>query len=224
MTITRPYGVRAEDGLTWYPERLLGYYPVRANGSVYDQSYFANYQQLAETEMGRQLTAARLSLVDRYLPNGPLLDIGIGAGAFVEARNRAAPTFGFDINPAGVAWLVERDLFADPLSTPIEGMSFWDSLEHIHDPEPILANTSFVFASLPVFAGPDHVLKSKHFKRNEHCWYFTRDGLIKWMRALGFACLEHNTMESLIGREDIATFVFRREAPKPDAIPWGSAR
>lgn len=221
----RPYGVRAEDGLTWYPERALGYYPVSARPSaVYDQGYFAQYQAYAATEMGRQITHARLALLDRHLPQEAVLDVGIGAGAFLEARGRSAPTFGFDINPVGVSWLMERDLFRDPLAGPIAGMTFWDSLEHIADPEPILANATWVFASLPIFTGPEHVLRSKHFKRDEHCWYFTREGLIGWMDALGFRCVEHNTSESLLGREDIGTFAFRREEPKPDVLSWGAPR
>lgn len=209
LGIRRPYGVRNEDGLTWYPERQMGYYPVRGAGSIYDQSYFEKYCAYAATELGRQITTARVSLVDRYLPRGPLLDVGIGSGAFVEMRQRGAPTFGFDINPAAVAWLMEKELYRDPMQ-PIEAMSFWDSLEHLTEPEQLLANTKWAFITLPIFTGPDHVLASKHFRRDEHLWYFTRQGLIGWMRAQGFQCREHNTMETLLGREDIHTFVFRR--------------
>lgn len=208
--LQRPYGVRGEDGLTWYPERGMGYYPVRGNGSVYDRAYFEKYCQYAQTELGRQLTLARVSLVDRYLPHGPLLDVGIGSGAFVETRGRGAPTFGFDINPAAIAWLMEKELYRDPMEGAIAGMSFWDSLEHLPEPELTLAHTEWAFMSLPVFTGPDHVLGSKHFRRDEHLWYFTRDGLIRWMGVQGFRCREHNTMESLLGREDIHTFVFER--------------
>jgi Methyltransferase domain len=210
--LRRPYGVRSEDGLTWFPERQMGYYPVRGNGLIYDRAYFEKYCTYAQTDLGRQITAARLSLVDRFLPHGALLDIGIGSGAFVEARNRGAPTFGFDVNPAGVAWLMEKDLYRDPLEGDVPGMSFWDSLEHLQEPELCLTKTTWAFMTLPIFTGPDHVLASKHFRRDEHIWYFTRDGLIGWMKAQGFQCREHNTMESLLGREDVHTFVFERTA------------
>lgn len=211
--VVRPFGVRAEDGLTWYPERGMGYYPVRTNG-VYDQAYFDKYRRYAETAIGQRLTEARLELVRRYAPTAVLLDVGIGSGAFVEARNaqQSGITFGYDVNPCGVAWLLERDLYRDPLAGPVQAMTFWDSLEHIHDPEQILANAGTAFITIPIFTGPDHVLRSKHFRRDEHIWYFTRAGLIGWMAALGFACLEHNTMESLRGREDVDTFVFTRSS------------
>ena len=41
--------------------------------------------ELADTDLGRELTAARVRLVSRHY-DGPLLDVGIGAGQFVEAR------------------------------------------------------------------------------------------------------------------------------------------
>lgn len=212
----RPFDVRAEDGLTWFPERGIGYYPVRTNGHpVYDQAYFDNYAALSQTEMGRRLTAARLALVSRYLSSGTLIDVGVGSGAFVEARQAAtgAPTLGYDINPVAITWLMERQLFRDPQHERVDGLTFWDSLEHIHEPYPMLQNAEWHFVSLPIFAGPDHALSSKHFKRDEHCWYFTRDGLINWFAAYGFVCREHNTMESLLGREGIGTFVFQAVAP-----------
>ena len=209
--VVRPYGVRGEDGLTWYPERGFGYYPVRGNGTVYDRAYFEKYVGYAQTELGQQLTAARIGLVLRHMPCGELLDIGIGSGAFVQARNYFAPTFGFDINPAAVAWLMQRDLYRDPITGSIEGMTFWDSLEHLPDPQQYLAQATWAFLTLPIFTGPDHVLASKHFRRDEHIWYFTRGGLIRWMEAQGFRCVEHNTMETLLGREDIHSFAFQKD-------------
>jgi methyltransferase family protein len=198
--------------LVWYPERGLGWYPVEPSTAPYDEAYFAKYAAYAATPLGQALTAARLELVQRFLPDGLVVDIGIGCGAFVEARQVCAPTMGWDRNPAGLAWLVERNLLCDPWNTNlgISGLTFWDALEHIPDPEALLAMAEWHFVALPLFTGPEHVLRSKHFRRDEHCWYFTRDGLLGWFAAQGFRCLEHSTRESLLGREDIHSFVFTR--------------
>ena len=67
-----------------------------------------------------------------------------------------------------------------------------------------------VFLCLPLFTGPEHVLRSKHFRPDEHYWYWTYEGLLWWMGEHGFTCIEHGTPESLLGREDIHTFVFNR--------------
>ncbi|MXF29030.1 hypothetical protein FQ043_24860, partial [Escherichia coli] len=79
----------------------------------YDAAYFARYQQMAATPMGQALTRARIQLVARHW-SGPVLDVGIGAGQFVEARPQ---TQGYDVNPAGIAWLKQRgawrDLYSD---------------------------------------------------------------------------------------------------------------
>ncbi len=91
--------------------------------------------------------------------------------------------YGFDINPYAVAWLKEVGKYKDPY--PVDSMSFWDSLEHI--------------------------LRSKHFRPDEHCWYWTKQGLQRFMSNFDFSLLEYNLMETEIGREDIGTFVFVRD-------------
>jgi hypothetical protein len=206
-------------GLVWFPEWAMGYYPVvdGSNGdSIYNDAYYENYCRMRETDIGKRITWARLALVDRWMPRDPMIDVGIGSGAFLDARSKAAPTFGWDINPAAVALLQKQELLLDPtlIWSATEGqrmgMSFWDSLEHIKEPDEMLRNAQWVFCSLPIFDGPEHVLRSKHFKPQEHCWYFTRGGLIQWMGQRGFTCREHNTAETLLGREDIHSFAFER--------------
>ncbi len=95
-------------GLVWLPALGMGYFPVPQN-RPYDEHYFSRYQQMADTPMGHALTQARIQLVARHY-DGPLVDVGIGAGQFVEARPN---TRGYDVNPAGVDWLKQRGLWAD---------------------------------------------------------------------------------------------------------------
>lgn len=206
-------------GLVWFVEHELGFFDVveGSNGdSIYNQAYYDNYAKLGDTDMGKRITWARLALVDRWARHDPVIDVGIGSGAFLEARNKAAPTFGWDVNPVAVELLRRKDLLLDPtlVHPASEGkrmaLTFWDVLEHIKEPDPMLQNAQWVFCSMPIYEGPEHVLRSKHFKPREHCWYFSRRGLINWMMHRGFTCREHNTMETLLGREDIHSFAFQR--------------
>jgi hypothetical protein len=154
---------------------------------------------------------SRVKFVEQYY-QGPLIDIGIGSGAFVELRQRSCWTFGYDVNQCGIEWLERRRLFADPYAAPFDAASMWDVLEHMPDYPKLLANVrEWLFLSLPVFRDAAHVLRSKHFKPAEHCWHFTRDGLLFAMRQCGFALVAENTVETELGREDIGTFAFRRE-------------
>lgn len=194
-------------GFVWLPEIGMGRYPVVRCHRPYDAEYFSRYQAMADTDMGRQLTAARIQLVARHY-NGPLLDVGIGAGQFVEVR---PDTRGFDVNPAGIEWLNQRGLWADLYGDRYPALSFWDSLEHIDRPDVAVAKAErFVFISVPIFESGDHVLRSKHFRKTEHIWYWTHDGLVKWFSEQGFRLVEHNIIESELGREGIGSYAFER--------------
>jgi hypothetical protein len=121
-------------------------------------------------------------------------------------------TTGFDVNPAGFAWLCDRGLAADPYHSPQAAVTLFDVIEHMPDFVPLLDNVRrWLFISTPIFRGPQHALASKHFRPLEHCWYFSRNGLVRIMRALGFELIEENTEETAIGREDIGSFAFKRK-------------
>lgn len=192
------------DSLQWLPERGLGWYPVKE--APYDAQYWQRYRAMDQTTTGHKLTKARVGWV-RLFTDEAVCDVGIGGGRFVkEARAR-----GFDVNPEAVAWLKQQEAWCDPYEERVPVATFWDSLEHIHDPAPILENvTGWVFTSIPIFSGPEHVLRSKHYRKDEHCWYFTVDGLIRFMADAGFELAGWCAMEQAAGREDIETFAFRR--------------
>lgn len=190
--------------LRWLPELGIGYYPVTA--MPYNKKYFIDYMNLKDTPIGLALNKARTELVNKYTKD-KVLDIGIGNGAFVEGREN---TFGYDINPHAVEWLVLAKKFLHPFRGA-NSLTFWDSLEHIHNPKMILQGAKeYVFISCPIYDNVEHILGSKHFKKDEHCWYWTVEGLNTFMSAFGFEIQEVNWMESDIGREDIGTFVFKR--------------
>ncbi|MFN1150328.1 methyltransferase domain-containing protein [Serratia liquefaciens] len=173
----------------------------------YDESYFAKYQQLADTETGRALTQARIQLVERYY-SGLVLDVGIGAGQFVDSRPE---TLGFDVNPAGVDWLSARGSYADLYANKWRALTMWDVLEHIDEPElAVQQATEFVFVSIPIFMDAGDILSSHHFRKTEHIWYFTDEGIKRWFAEQGFTCVEQNTIECQLGRKGVASYAFRR--------------
>ncbi|MFN1150323.1 methyltransferase domain-containing protein [Serratia liquefaciens] len=193
-------------GLVFLPELGIGRYPVPA-ARPYDESYFAKYQQLADTETGRALTQARIQLVERHY-TGLVLDVGIGAGQFVDSRPE---TQGFDVNPAGVDWLNARGAYADLYANKWRALTMWDVLEHIDEPElAVQQATEFVFVSIPIFTDAGDILRSHHFRKNEHIWYFTDDGIKRWFADQGFGCVEQNTIECQLGRKGVASYAFQR--------------
>lgn len=195
-----------KSGLVWLPELGMGRYPVPKD-RPYDADYFSRYQELADTDLGRELTAARIRLVARHY-TGSVLDVGIGAGQFVTARPE---TKGFDINPAGVEWLKERGAWANLYRDRFPALTFWDSLEHIDRPDVAVARAEkWVFVSVPIFSGAEHVIRSRHFRRDEHIWYWTHDGLVAWFGEQGFELVESNGIETQLGREGIGSYAFAR--------------
>lgn len=193
------------DDLKWCDEAGVGYFPIK--DTPYDDDYFDKYVAMAGTDMGQQLTQARVELIERYSDTKDIVDIGIGSGQFMEAVDCR----GYDINPKAVKKLISDGRFANPYSTYFNSATFWDSLEHIKDVHLILNHVvELAFVSIPIFDDLGHVKRSKHFRPNEHCWYFTRKGFERFIEAHGFTVLEYNTMETDLGRDGIGTFVCNR--------------
>lgn len=194
--------------LIWLPEKGVGYFPVDA--FPYDKNYFEKYEGYAATELGKSLTEARLRFVSRH-HKGDIVDVGIGSGQFIEAHGSAK---GFDVNPYAQAWLKERDLWCDIYAGKIcAALTFWDSLEHIDDIALAVSRAEkFVFVSIPIFLNSNHVLSSKHYRKDEHFWYFTERGFVNWFAEQGFELLGQEVFEQDLGREDIGTFAFGRKS------------
>lgn len=202
------------EGLVWLPERGMGFYPVTAQ--PYDAAYFDKYRGYARTEQGQAITAARVELVQRHLYGpAPLCDVGIGCGDFVTEMAKRSPlleVYGYDINATGVEWLTSQRRYHNPWVEAVTALTLWDALEHIQDAASLLLGAQeWVFCSLPIVPGDGSPPADwKHLRRDEHVWYWTRAGLIRWMAEQGFECVECNAMETLLGREDIESFAFRR--------------
>lgn len=198
-----------EGQLQWYPALGLGYFPVKHQRTA----YYDQYSEYDGEPLTEQLNSERVDIVDQYV-KGNVTDFGIGSGAFIRARG-IDRTKGYDIDHKAVKWLKDNQLFVNPYDKKIKTtqcMTFWDSLEHLRLPQLILSRiTQYVFISIPIFQNLEHIQESKHYKTNEHYWYFTLVGLISYMSYCDFNLEAHSDVETKLGREDITTFIFRRK-------------
>lgn len=202
MQQTLPAGLN--NTFLWSEE--LGYGWHTAPAMHYDSGYFAHYQKLDATPMGAALTNARIDLVRKYVPPAHGCDIGIGGGRYVQT----SCGFGFDVCPDAVEWLRTRGDFI-PAGYTVEVATCWDSLEHIPEPEKLLARVrEWLFVSMPIYKDMQDVLTSKHYKPGEHLHYWTLAGFIAWCERQGFEVQEVNHAEEELGREGITSFAFRR--------------
>lgn len=203
----RAFNAWRDQSLVWLPEHGMGFYPVVP--AAYDAAYFDKYQGYAATDMGSAITEARVGFV-KHWHDGGIVDVGIGCGDFVQRHGNAR---GYDINPAGVTWLKQSDRWCDITAERVDALCFWDSLEHIPRPaDAVAAARRYVFVSLPIFRDAAHVLASKHFRKDEHYWYWTHEGFVRWMAAQGFWLLQHENFESDLGRDGIGSYAFERVA------------
>lgn len=201
----------AHDRLMWFPEAGYGYFECDTEG-VYTSDYFDRYAEQAEAPIGQAIMAARVDLCRNLATGNEILDVGIGSGAFLEAWWAANEKgFGDDVNPAGIAWLEERGK-RRRLASGHDVVTFWDVLEHIRRPDEALAHVKkAALVSLPIFRDGDHVLTSRHYRKTEHFHYWTRSGFIAFAESCGFRVVYAGADETLLGREDIETFVLERK-------------
>lgn len=192
----------------WSDEFGYGYYPVDNTG-VYDDIYFDKYSLYERTGMGEKLNAARCDLARKYSGGGKIIDIGIGSGQFLKAMDAK----GYDVCPKAIDYLKSSGRWVDFQK---EGaydatlVTFFDSFEHEDDIEGLVRNClgRTILMSIPIFKDKAHVLRSKHFRKDEHFHYFTEDGLIRFFNKYHYHLVYKSDMEVRLGREDIGTFVF----------------
>lgn len=199
------------DGLTntllWSEDLGQGWHT--APPMSYSGDYFAKYQGLDDTPMGAALTRARLELVGKFVKPNTVLDIGIGGGRFVTESGG----YGYDVSGEALQWLRANRRMLDPYlpGVNVEAVTCWDSLEHIPQPERLLARVQcWLFVSMPIYTGLADVLSSKHYKPGEHLHYWTLNGFVGWCERQGFELMELNHAESDLGREGITSFAFKR--------------
>lgn len=215
------FDAEADDDLMFCPHRGVAYQRNMGRGRVaYDAGYFQHFADYAGSATERALNAGRCALLARHASAAePVLDVGVGSGAFVRAAlAEGFDAAGCDINPVAVSWLEAQGLYRDDVGAH-GAITLWDSLEHMEDPHLFLRNVrrgAVVCVALPIVEGLDQVRASKHYKPGEHLYYFTDDGFVGWMALHGFRLLERSAHEVEAGRESIGAYAFCRDLPGYD--------
>ena len=207
--------------LLWFPEFDIGWLPANPNG-VYDAAYFDRFNEYRSKEVGKKINDFRVNFVKEHckgIDGKDLIDFGCGSGQFIDAYDElhtGTVTYGYDVNLKTQDWLNSRSKFIDffePESPQWYCVTCWDSIEHLPTFWKVFENIQvggYLFLTIPIFKDARHALKSKHFRPDEHYWYFTRFGLVMTMDLSGFDLIAESNQEEKIGREDVATFAFRR--------------
>lgn len=199
------------------PHRGIAYQRDMGQVIDYGDAYHDNYKALEGSDIATRLNNGRCAMLARHAPaESTVLDIGAGSGAFVRAaRSWGYAASGFDIIPKTAAHLKDIGAFADN-PEGFEVVTFWDSLEHIPNPESVLKRVNkgaVVLAAIPAFDDLTKIRESKHYKPGEHLYYFTAQGFIDYMALHGFRLLEESTHETDAGRESIGAFAFKKDIP-----------
>ena len=219
--IARESSVKIDNGLRWCESLAIAFQADMSRPIEYGEEYWKYYWSLENSPAAANLTRRRFWMSHRV--GGLVLDIGIGSGKFLcECEASGRPLLGgYDVNPHAVAWLCDRNLYFDPYdpgrqSLPSEPVTWtlWDVIEHLPRPHELLDRIRVGDAlclTVPIYHDLlREIPSSKHFKPNEHFYYFTPAGLIRWLAAYGFELLEMNRDEQLAGRESVASFAFRK--------------
>jgi hypothetical protein len=201
-----------EDGeLNLCLEHGVAYQRDMANLVAYDAEYYDRYTSYEGQEIAQKINAGRVAMVGRHLGRNRVCDVGIGSGEFIKSREN---TYGFDVNPVAIEWLKRNDLWLVSFDY-FSAFTFWDVIEHCPTPEDYLKQVplhGWAFFSIPVFDDLRRIRESKHYRPNEHLYYYTRDGFVSWLEAHGLKLMEESDFETLAGRESIRSFAFKRWA------------
>jgi hypothetical protein len=226
--------------LAFCPLHQIAYQKDMSKSVKYSKDYFEKYVKYEGTELAKLINDARVGLAKKYCKK--ILDVGIGSGEFIKSwllRDEShCEAYGYDINEHGVNWLKERKIFFDlEKEDPkdFDGVTLWDTLEHMKAPSDFLDMFPIgmhVFISIPIFNEfneQDYDLEAlklnKHFRPNEHYYYFSQDSMKNFMNDCGYQVLEENKKEIEAGREGVYTFAFKkvRLGLKPKFKNWEEA-
>ena len=180
----------------------------------YEDEYFKNYVNLKNTNISKKLNNFRTKISSKYAKTGMILDVGVGSGEFIQkSKNKV---FGFDINPNGIKWLKDENKYLNPYTddiSKIKVFTLWDTLEHMVNPcyfLSLLKKNQIAIITLPIYDNFLRLTLSKHFKKNEHLYYWTNESFEWHMEQNEFKIIECSEEENKCGRQGVKTFVCKK--------------
>lgn len=158
------------------------------------------------------MSCLRVGFVKGMIPEGKLLDVGFGTGAFIKTAQKAGfDAYGYDLHEEDCG--VRRASLNGGNEWDV--VTFFDSLEHFTDFQAIrdlALRARLVVVSVP--KTPEDLLWNRdwrHYKPGEHLHYFCERSLATLfspMRVLAVSDLEDTLRGKLSGRQNILTMAF----------------
>jgi 2-polyprenyl-3-methyl-5-hydroxy-6-metoxy-1,4-benzoquinol methylase len=145
-------------------------------------------------------------LLEKYIPQGSILDYGCGTGEFLlEMQNAGWKTFGLE--PAEKAANVARE-YGIPLfdslkqvETSVEVITLWHVLEHIHHPQVLLKSLKDLLSpnGYLIIAVPNRLSwDAQIFKSNwvafdapRHLYHFRPQDMQSLLHSIGFTMIDY---------------------------------
>lgn len=180
--------------------------------SIYDKSYCLKYQRYAQRAENIPLQQLRLDFIKKHIKEGRLLDFGCGNGSFLRYVDGQFENSGFDINP------YSGFLNVDVILHDYDIVTFWDSIEHLENPQKIIKGIGpeYIFLSTPSTDDIDlsNILSWRHYIPEEHAHFFNIYSIKKLLNSTGYEVIDYNYNESNIrksgGEKNILTVAARR--------------
>jgi hypothetical protein len=179
----------------------------------YDRDYIAErYEAYPTTDA---MSSMRAGFLSALVQRGKLLDVGYGNGAFVKmAQKSGYDAYGADVHGCDFG-VREHKLVS---SEQYQVVTFFDSLEHFADFEPVrdlMPRTQYVLVSFPCRPRwfPDD-LGWKHYRPGEHLHYFSSTSIARLFsrfQVVAESDLEDAIRGKLLKEEqNISTMLFKR--------------
>lgn len=196
--------------------------------AFYPSNYFGDVKQTLEDYLSGRLSGTRswrgstekVQLVERYVRNGRILDIGCGDGKFLWALNQKRwDATGIDTLPETLSLvqaripslrLIEGNIYSNALpERSFDVLTMWHVLEHLADPAAILSRAGallrpggWLFISLPRFDSLQASIFRSHWYAFDdvprHLYHFSKPALDRLLRAAGFEIRRHLLFSRLV--------------------------
>jgi len=178
---------------------------------VYGTEYFERYRLRAQTQMGFNLSAFRKTYAEIFTDkNSRILDFGCCYGHNVLTNSN---WYGFDI----IEGTKERlDNKFDHEYCRYKSICFFDVLEHLCEPIDMLHSIpqgTKLFVSIPLlpeWPNRKSLMQWRHWKPGEHFLYASVCGFEIFVKQNGYNILDHNMIETSLGRKDIHTYYLKK--------------
>jgi 2-polyprenyl-3-methyl-5-hydroxy-6-metoxy-1,4-benzoquinol methylase len=192
-------------GFRFRPEARQDFY----DSVEYFEKMYGKFQFHPSQIWHRIVSERRLKLIRRFLTNGKLLDIGCGFGFFLNAaRKYNWEVAGVELSKSAVQYaqnFYNLDIFngevehANHAKHTFDVITFWDVLEHVHNPAAFLKSVRHILKKdgLIAFSIPNissmlaRTAKGKWWtlRPEQHLWHFSPQTLNRLLAEQNFKSL-----------------------------------